>query len=871
MAFATTYPHDTIIMSRNEMTSSSSTRAAATATREEINAREDVKTRQREWELRDTNVISAEQEQVFLTMKRRRLEREWNGRQERRNTRDLIALLILLVILYGAGVASYTIKDDYTITLELGQMIFIGMWILGVTFITFAFGKTKFITILYWMLVYLPLIAIFASVATSPFLQNQHELKRKLLTYGFLIVQILSFWGFLMRTYFYPFIINTKFFRETLGAGKFWGIRVVSEWAMTYEGSFTRCSKRCACKYEGEFNPNGLPHGSGQWIDDSYWGELLSGLWENGKPVAPYISRQYGTGDTFCAVPIAYFIASDDEFEKCHLNPTTDLDPRCGVASVECNIQGAFYNNLPEASKLFGPFTLANPNPNEKNNQYDDNQHQHHSSLAQCLKRLSHLDEAMEEQDKTLTIVSGDPRGVQIEGHIYEPTGLPFSQDADNIVINIERERSFHEDELYLLEKIKKSAYDSNRKANNFLPLASESFFENELLHVLIEEDEKHDDFNLSITDSERRSIINDIMTPTYKPPILSVENWVKDVHKTVLVYFPGFASPLKKSLESLGQLMALTNLSKHVYPIVYQWPCGQHMSYPRVAVASSSDSSKRHFLKFLDSLQEAGIRNIHFMSHSMGAQSLLAMMDDELDGSRSDASLYFRADRDFAMNNNKTAIGPTNTMICKSITLLNPDFPVDAFVDHAFVGIRRICNRITVVGDRNDQALLFSQVLNGVLTNCGYKQPKLLTKRNAENSKGFTRQRTIGRDFGYLFFPNVIMDIDREKNNNSNNNNNDHEKKHNLMLFREAPPVVLSPSEEMQDRQWLDIDVIDSSNIDTNVAQWRHSAFNVNPILLKDLEELIITGRRAINRSTLIHREGNIFSYAHAPSFIVM
>ena len=82
---------------------------------------------------------------------------------------------------------------------------------------------------------------------------------------------------------------------------------------------------------------------------------------------------------------------------------------------------------------------------------------------------------------------------------------------------------------------------------------------------------------------------------------------------------------------------------------------------------------------------------------------------------------------------------------------------------------------------------------------------------------------------------------------------------------------MVLSPSEEMQDRQWLDIDVIDSSNIDTNVAQWRHSAFNVNPILLKDLEELIITGRRAINRSTLIHREGNIFSYAHAPSFIVM
>jgi hypothetical protein len=50
-----------------------------------------------------------------------------------------------------------------------------------------------------------------------------------------------------------------------------------------------------------------------------------------------------------------------------------------------------------------------------------------------------------------------------------------------------------------------------------------------------------------------------------------------------------------------------------------------------------------------------------------------------------------------------------------------------------------------------------------------------------------------------------------------------------------------------------------------------RHSGFNVNPILLKDLEELIVTGRRAAERSTLLYREGNMYSYCHAPSFVTM
>merc|ERR1711957_1082005 len=69
----------------------------------------------------------------------------------------------------------------------------------------------------------------------------------------------------------------------------------------------------------------------------------------------------------------------------------------------------------------------------------------------------------------------------------------------------------------------------------------------------------------------------------------------------------------------------------------------------------------------------------------------------------------------------------------------------------------------------------------------------------------------------------------------------------------------------------WLEMDVIDMTGLDTNIKGMRHSGFSLNGMLLKDLEELLSSGKRAIRRSTLLHREGNMFSYAHAPAFVAV
>lgn len=68
----------------------------------------------------------------------------------------------------------------------------------------------------------------------------------------------------------------------------------------------------------------------------------------------------------------------------------------------------------------------------------------------------------------------------------------------------------------------------------------------------------------------------------------------------------------------------------------------------------------------------------------------------------------------------------------------------------------------------------------------------------------------------------------------------------------------------------YLDLDVIDTSYIDINVNKTRHSSFNLNPSIVNDLRELIVSKKRAKNRGGLILRKGNVFAYCQAPSYVL-
>ena len=68
-----------------------------------------------------------------------------------------------------------------------------------------------------------------------------------------------------------------------------------------------------------------------------------------------------------------------------------------------------------------------------------------------------------------------------------------------------------------------------------------------------------------------------------------------------------------------------------------------------------------------------------------------------------------------------------------------------------------------------------------------------------------------------------------------------------------------------------LDMDVIDTSWMDSNIHELRHNYFNVNRYMIDDIREVIATKRRAhLRTGRLTHRRGNVWSFLAAPKHIV-
>lgn len=68
-----------------------------------------------------------------------------------------------------------------------------------------------------------------------------------------------------------------------------------------------------------------------------------------------------------------------------------------------------------------------------------------------------------------------------------------------------------------------------------------------------------------------------------------------------------------------------------------------------------------------------------------------------------------------------------------------------------------------------------------------------------------------------------------------------------------------------------LDIDVIDTSYMDANVQPMRHNYFNLNHGLVEDIRDLLVTQRRAHQRTSRLEwLGGNVFAFLVAPSHVV-
>ena len=798
-------------------------------------------------------------EEVFLNMRLRKMDRQGHGPREKGGKWHLVLLAICLALALSAGHIADGSVSAKTVTLSYGDVAIIAVWLFAVAIVVSMIGNRPYKTLLYWMIIYLPMVAIVVALAAF----GDQLRDEPWVGWTLLICEVTALLLFVCIVVLYPKFIRSKWLRKKLGIHKWWSLRLVSDWTMVYKGRTGLCRKGQTCKYEGDIDETtGLPHGSGRWFDDSYMGEIISGQWHDGKPVAPFVSRMYGTGDSFEAVRIGFFSGTDDTFATPKVWPTNELPPRVGVASVECSVEGNFYGHLPSATEIFGP-TVVGEGEDE-------------SSVEEMLRQLVCLDRHKDGTRKELTnigISADDPKGLQIRGHSYATTGSTYSREPDQIVIDVKRADS------------KAGTKDDQKAEMNFMPafhdtgdIRRPSIFDNffpflpdtgargsvmvripegEELSSLLEESDSGEE----VADGE-----------CTKPRIagLEIRDWKRTNMKAALVFFPGYNCPLQWASETLGQFCAMSGLAAHVYPIIYAWPCSVVYNPRAASAAAATKKNRENVLELVKGLKAAGVDNIHFMSHSMGVQTLLAIFEDKEDGSRSDLSAFFRLDpafdNDDLVSKGVETVGD-GSLNCRSITMINPDFPLDSFKDRAFVSVRRVCSQVTVVGDREDVALQYLSKMGNWICNNVLKmqQPDLLVPGGKTNSERGI-YRVLGCDFDRLYFPDDANSGQDEESGQKAPPLNE------ALLFKDTPPLVLSTADEKaQERRYFDMDVIDVTSLDTNIAGIRHGGFNLNAILLRDLEELIRFGRRASKRSNLIYREGNVYSYAHAPAHVAI
>jgi len=77
---------------------------------------------------------------------------------------------------------------------------------------------------------------------------------------------------------------------------------------------------------------------------------------------------------------------------------------------------------------------------------------------------------------------------------------------------------------------------------------------------------------------------------------------------------------------------------------------------------------------------------------------------------------------------------------------------------------------------------------------------------------------------------------------------------------------VGKSPSHQGQH----DLDIIDTSDLDRNMSSQFHGYFNINRMMVDDLYELIVTGKRAGQRTSRLKPYGNLHRFTLVPSSVL-
>eukprot|EP01113_Clastostelium_recurvatum_P032840 TRINITY_DN4274_c0_g1_i6.p1 TRINITY_DN4274_c0_g1~~TRINITY_DN4274_c0_g1_i6.p1 ORF type:complete len:807 (+),score=169.26 TRINITY_DN4274_c0_g1_i6:202-2622(+) len=294
---------------------------------------------------------------------------------------------------------------------------------------------------------------------------------------------------------------------------------------------------------------------------------------------------------------------------------------------------------------------------------------------------------------------------------------------------------------------------------------------------------------------------------------------WLSSELTEGLLFIHGYDHNLKDSLKRFGQFLALGHFPSHLRPFVFNWPSSTNpfLYWCAHSVASDNDTH-RDLKRFLQSLRMSGIRQLHVLCHSMGTRFFL---------------------RSFPII--KKVFAKRFVDVLSPNTSFNEGHIPEDNPSH-MDGLRRSTSYLESPMKEDERKI---HMVNLILLNPDYE---IETFRNDHSElRSYCSRITV-----YADHRDQAIRLAFKMTQKASMGNN-------------ILPILDNKG------SFLDMDIIDTGDLDSNMSERHHSFFNVNRLMVDDLWDLVVTGKRAEERTSRLKNTGRVYRFTILPSSVVM
>ena len=345
-------------------------------------------------------------------------------------------------------------------------------------------------------------------------------------------------------------------------------------------------------------------------------------------------------------------------------------------------------------------------------------------------------------------------------------------------------------------------------------------------------------------------------------------DGWVPTTSKEGLLFIHGIYHSLDDALKRFGHFLAMGHFPPHIKPFVWNWPSSSNpLLYGWAKDNATNPENHRDFMRFLLSIRNSGINTLSIMCHSMGTRFLMhsfpmvqsifkrkVVTDIFSDNELANSGGFLNTSMGEGLpaspmlsphvsplidSARASSSGPTSSSISSSSTMNSPS---------ALRSSRQFASGYTSSGAAATAAIAWEgdgmELANLILLNPDYEVDLFTGYYNTLSS--YCRTITIyadSRDGALRMAHRINSQASLGANTQA--------------LYDEHGNI-------------LDLDIIDTGELDANVSSSRHGFFNVARPMVDDLYDLIINGNRAEDRSSRLKPYRSVYRFTIVPPTVM-